>query len=392
MHTRRTALCCLLTLTVAASRACGEGSSFTYPAGKISPAGELRYINKLPVLVVAGTPEEMGSAVGTLALKPGERVLGYPRELLRLRRAGLFWGYFLASGRRLYQRFPGEYQDELEAIARAAKVDRDLVIAGNTFFDLKKIFACSAVVVAKERSATGGPLLARNLDYPSLGYIHEYSLVTVYRPKGKLAFASVGFPGLVGVLSGMNEAGVALGVLESFDVKGGEPRFDDKGVPYGLCLRRVLEEARTIDEAKKVLEKQRRTTIINVAIADRDSVAVLEVSPRQVVRRDPARGACVCTNHFCTPLLKARNPANIERTFERFGRLEAVTEKEGKLTPDDLRKHLDAVNLGTLTLQTMAFEPAMLRLHLGIGDVPSSRLPMQTLDLAELLRGGPDRR
>src|SRR6185312_9730081 len=115
---------------------------------------------------------------------------------------------------------------------------------GNTFFDLKKSFACSAVLIDKDKSATGGPLLGRNLDYPSLGYIHRYSLVTVYRPKGKLAFAAVTFPGLVGVLSGMNEAGLCLGVLEVFDIKPGEPYFDAAGTPYALCLRRVLEKAR----------------------------------------------------------------------------------------------------------------------------------------------------
>src|SRR5262249_35576652 len=155
--------------------------------------------------------------------------------------------------------FPDASRDELEAIAAGAKADRELVICGNTFFDLKKIFACSAVMVGKDRSATGGTLLARNLDYPSMGYIHEYTLVTVYRGKGKLAFVSVGFPGLVGVLSGMNEAGLALGVLEVFDAKDGNGAFNSKGVPYGLCLRRVLEEARTIDEAKKLLDGMPRT-------------------------------------------------------------------------------------------------------------------------------------
>src|SRR6185436_16936491 len=114
-------------------------------------------------------------------------------------------------------------------------------IAGNTFFDVKRSLACSAVLIEKDRSATGGPLLARNLDYPSLGYIHEYSLVTIYRPKGKKAFATIGFPGIVGCLSGMNEAGLALGVLEVFDIKAGEKHFDNEGIPYALCLRKVME-------------------------------------------------------------------------------------------------------------------------------------------------------
>jgi isopenicillin-N N-acyltransferase like protein len=361
------------------------GAKFVFPAGKTAKAS-LRHVNGLPVLVVSGTPEEIGAGVGELALKPGARVLGYPRDLLRLLKMEKTWGVFLAGGKALFKQFPADYRTELEAIARAAGADRDLVIAGNTFFDLKKVLACSSVLVGKDRSATGGPLLARNLDYPSLGYVHQYSLVTVYRPQGKHAFASVGFPGLVGCLSGINDSGLCLAVHEVCDIKEGEPHFDPRGLPYALCLRRVLEDCATIDEAQKKLESLRRTCTINVAVADRHTVAVLEVSPRRVVRRDARKSTCVCTNHFCTPALRPARPLDVEHSFERFAKLEEVRDWDRKASPDDLRKQLDAVALGRFTLQTMVFEPATLRLHLSIGKTPASAGPLRTLDLAPLLR------
>jgi hypothetical protein len=45
------------------------GEPFRYPEAKHG-AGELRSINRIPVLMVAGTPEEMGEQMGVLALKP----------------------------------------------------------------------------------------------------------------------------------------------------------------------------------------------------------------------------------------------------------------------------------------------------------------------------------
>src|SRR5437588_12167865 len=66
----------------------------TRPASAAAPAepfrfpekqhgkGELKYINKIPVLTVEGTPEEIGEQVGVLALKTAVRVLEYPRGLL----------------------------------------------------------------------------------------------------------------------------------------------------------------------------------------------------------------------------------------------------------------------------------------------------------------------
>jgi hypothetical protein len=359
---------------------------FRFPTGKHGTSAELKIINHIPVLTVSGTPEEIGTAIGTLALKPGARVLDYPRDLLTFHRGKLLWGVFIRAGKRMFESFPDDCKKELNAIVKGAEAERDLVIAGNTFFDLGKLFTCSALLVERGKSATGGPLLARNLDYPSLGYIHEYSLVTVYRPKGKLAFVSVGFPGLVGVLSGMNEAGLALAVLEVFATKGDGPKYDAKGVPYALCLRRVLERARSIDEARKLLEGMPRTTTINVAIADRRETAVLEVTPKKVVKRSADRGVCIATNHFLSPALKPEEPVNFNRSFERYARLEEVTAWKDKADIAALGKQLDAVNLGTLTLQTMMFEPASLRLHLAIGMVPSSRGTLRRLDLDELLR------
>jgi hypothetical protein len=376
--------CCAALVAVLICATTGPAAEpFRFPPGK-EGAAELRTINHLPVLTVAGTPEKMGAAAGALALKPGARVLGYPRDLLELHNAGAMWGLFTRTGKGMYRAFPAEAQKELEAMAKGAKVERDLVIAGNTFFDIARMFTCSALLVEKVKSATGGPLLGRNLDYPSLGYIQQYGLVTVYRPKGKLAFVSVGFPGLTGVLSGMNEAGLALGVLEVHGIKDGEPHFDPKGVPYALCLRRALEEARTIDEAVKVLRPLQRTTTINVAVADRQSVAVLEVTPAKVVKRSAIRGVCVTTNHFVSPALKPERPVNVQRSYERFARLVEAEGWKDRVDVEKLGKQLDAVNLGNLTLQTMIFEPATLRLHLSMGTVPSSKGTLRTLELARL--------
>src|SRR5262245_48119458 len=102
---------------------------FRYPAGRHGDKAELKYINGLPLLVVAGTPEEMGAAVGALALKPGSRVLGYPRDLLRWVKADTSWDFFVNAGRVLFKRFPDPYARELEALVRAARVARDPVIA-----------------------------------------------------------------------------------------------------------------------------------------------------------------------------------------------------------------------------------------------------------------------
>jgi hypothetical protein len=358
---------------------------FRYPDASYG-TGTLTYIDGLPVVTVSGTPEEIGEAVGALALGPAERMVSYPEDLLKHYHCGFLRATFLRQGNRMVESFPDEYRRELETISRTSHVDHDHLVLGNTLFDLKKMLACSALLVEADASATGKPLLARNLDYPALGYAHEYSLITIYHPKGKHAFASIGFPGLVGCLSGMNDAGLAVAVLEVFQIKLGLKKLDRAGVPYALCYRRILEECTTIEEAKALLEQMHRTTTTNLVLADPSHVAILEVSPQQVIARADVNGTGVCTNHFCTDPLKPFFRVNVSRSFERFRTLEAAGRVQDRFDLADLHRSLHAACNEEETLQSMIFEPATLRLHLAIGRCPASAGEMTTLELAPLLK------
>ena len=55
--------------------------------------------------------------------------------------------------------------------------------------------------------------------------------------------------------------------------------------------------------------------------------------------------------------------------------------KLDQLDVADVAKKMDEVNMGRMTVQTMIFEPAALKLHLAIGSCPSSALPMKLLEL-----------
>jgi predicted choloylglycine hydrolase len=357
---------------------------FHYTEGKYGK-GELKIINSLPVLTVEGTPVEMGEAVGKLALAPGKRAMEYPHELLRHIGADRLWDVAVTLGKGMYRtQFPANAKDELESMSKAAGVGMESIIAANTMFDLKGAIACSAILVEPGKSQTGGPLLARNLDYPSLGYIHNHTLVTVYKPKDKHAFVTIGFPGLYGCLSGMNDAGLALAVLEVIQVKPGERSFNAEGVPYAINYRQLLEECTTIDEAFKALSTKKRVCLNNLVVADKNGVAVFEISPDKVVKRTATNGLGICTNHFCDVAMKVEDPENVAYTLDRFNTLQRLRKMDGKLGLEDLHKQLDEANLGELTLQTMIFEPATLKLHLAVGQIPASGGPMRTLELKEL--------
>jgi hypothetical protein len=359
---------------------------FRYPEGECGPA-RLRYVNDVPVLTVEGTPEEIGQAIGRLALGPGRRIAAYPDDLLRDYWLGWLRRPLLLIGKAMLRHCPQDYRTELEAAYTAAELDYELAVLNNTFYDLKKTALCSALLVTDERSTTGGPLLGRNLDYPPLGYAQDYGLVTVYRPRGaRHAFALVGFPGTVGCLSGMNDAGLAVAVLEVYQARDGERRFDPDGTPFAMCFRRLLEECGSIEEARSKLAAMHRTGLNNLAVADRDGVAIFEITPDRVVVRRPRRGALVCTNHFRTAALRPAQTLNLFETLDHYAVLQQAERRRDRFAAEDLQAALHAVCDPEMTLQTMVFEPRTLELRLAIGTVPASGSEMKVVNLAPLLR------
>jgi hypothetical protein len=351
---------------------------FRYPEAKYG-RGELKYIENIPVLTIGGSPQEIGQQLGTLALKPATGLTAYVDEFITQQGWQSVYKLVLKTGNVLVPRFPRNHIAELEAAATASGWPRDMLVFGNTIVDLRRVIGCSAMIVETERSATGGPLLGRNLDWPSVARLHEYTMLIVYRPDGKRAFASITFPGVLGCTSGMNDAGLVVAMLDAFDSRDGAPSLNPLGIPTLLMLRRILEECASIEEAATLLRSIDRASSLNIAICDKRRGAVLEVTTKNVVMRPSESGVCLCTNHF-----RSRELATSKECW-RYDRLLGSLGSKSYSVPD-IAERLHAVNQGPLTLQTMVFDPTSLELHLAFGEGPASRLPMSRVNLAELFR------
>jgi predicted choloylglycine hydrolase len=247
--------------------------------------------------------------------------------------------------------------------------------------ELRRMGGCSTLIVGKDRSKTGGVLFGRNFDFPPLDVLDKYGLVTVYRTKGKRAFVSIGFPGLLGVISGMNDAGLCVATLDVYGAKDGSPMFDPTGKPMMFTFRRILEECKTVEEAHALLKKSKATTWMNLAVADAGGGTVFELTPKSVVARKPAEGLLACTNHFRT------DPLCTSKSCRRYTSLiKSRTYK--KVGLNDLKTLMHAANQRTWTIQTMIFEPSAMKLHVSLTDPPTSNKTFKTLDVKQLLAGG----
>ncbi|WP_434427871.1 C45 family autoproteolytic acyltransferase/hydolase [Nannocystis pusilla] len=146
----------------------------------------------------------------------------------------------------------------------------DVLLEGNMF---------AAAARPKGGGERGNLVIGRSF-FADLGLdVEPDRLVTIVHPDGKYPFASVGWAGLMGVVTGIN----ARGIFVALD----PTRTDDaleEGVPLPLILRQILEDADTLEQALEILQaapartsgavlvgdgRQRRAAVVELA-RDRD--------------------------------------------------------------------------------------------------------------------------
>jgi hypothetical protein len=354
-----------------------------YPAPIEAEAGRgwLEVVQGIPVVHLRGGPAEIGRQHGTLlakqfaALRTGylERFLGEPAAR----------DAFLFAGLNLSQHIPQPYLAEMRALAKAAGEPYANVLLTNTFLDTSRAVRCSVVIVEPE----GGPgeerLFARNNDFPALGIAHKASTLFVYHrgPGRAHGFVAVGWPGIIGVISGMNDAGLCLATLISLSDDGTQP-----GLPYPLLYRRILENCTTPQEALKMVRDSRRTSANTLAVAGpKGDSLVIEYTPKRVAARRARDGILLATNHFRSPDL-VEEPHPIDGRYATLERLAA--KHQGRMDVPALKTLLHAVHQD-MTIQAMVFEPAARRLHLAVGSLPATTSPYRTINCAKLLAAQP---
>jgi predicted choloylglycine hydrolase len=254
---------------------------------------------------------------------------------------------------------------ELRKLAEVSKIDLNQTILAQCVLDLDDMVACSTITLPAGASPDGVARFGRNLDFPSLGVLDKTARVLVFLPEGRNSFVAVTWPGLIGVLSGMNEHGLTLASMEI-----SRARRKPSAMPYMLLYRTVLEQCRDVDEAIALLDKTPKQTANNLMLMDAAGArALVEITPERItVRRADDRHALVSTNHHRGENFQTRGRC------PRYDALMSASDTHfGKIGVEDLHKMLEAVQQGDDTIQTMIFEPGTRMMYLSLGSKSASR-------------------
>jgi predicted choloylglycine hydrolase len=273
-----------------------------------------------------------------------------------------------------------EHRAEVEALAASTRIDPDQMMLAQCFLDLSPMTACSTIALPAEASPDGVARMGRNLDFPSFNLADKQSVVLVFRPDdGRYAFAAVSWPGLIGVLSGMNEHGLTLANME-VTRSGSIP----VAMPYTLLYRAVLERCRTVDEAIAFLEKSKRQTPNNLMLMDAaGNRAVVEILPQKItVRRGQPGKALMSTNHQ-----RAQDTQTVGLCWRYDTLNKLATSDFGDIAVPELEQMMAKVAQDNFTLQSMVFEPANRMMYLAVVRNAPNTSEFYRLDLKTLFAG-----
>jgi predicted choloylglycine hydrolase len=250
-----------------------------------------------------------------------------------------------------------DYWAEMQGIALRAGIPIEEVVCGNLYYDaLKAVFVgCTAFAV----DTPTGPLHARNLDWWSENdSLRRHTSQTKFVGAREGEFTSVGWPGFVGVFSGVapNRFAITLNAVRS-----DEPF--QMAVPVVFALRQVLEEAASFESALRTLETipLASDSLLLLSGIREGEMAVIERTPTRSEVRFAEHGCVFATNDYRKLHTKLRSfESKLQATA--CGRYDRISQLIASGVPRDATECLNylndpAVRMG-ITVQQMVFQAA----------------------------------
>lgn len=294
-------------------------------------------------LKVKGDAFQRGEAIGKLTpdlLYYQEKVfVDQIREIIPSDSYLKFLRFFIILfNRNLGENVTQEFRDEIYGISLACTREYDFIGTpyerqlnyhsahdiGHAMQDYMLV-GCSSFAAWGEHSADSSLIIGRNFDFYMGDKFAANKLVSFYEPTEGYKFAAIGWPGMIGVLSGMNETGLTVTINAA---KSDMPTAS--ATPISLLTREILQYASTIDEAYAIAQKRKTFVSESILIgsAKDGRAAIIEKSPEKIALFNGSGQQIICTNHYQSEAFAQdeRNQENIRTSDSpyRFARLEEL--------------------------------------------------------------------
>lgn len=199
----------------------------------------------------------------------------------------------LLKAKQFWENIPTQYQLEIKGVADGANVNINDVLLVNIFDDISNVLGCSSMVIPKG-DKSDFVIHARNLDY-NLPQLAGKNIVYIQQDKSKnFTFLTIGYPGYIGALTGVNSSGISLSnhTSSTYDINTGEPT--------GITYRQILERSKSLSDVENILKNTNKTQGNNLMVGSvsENTAAVFELTANHLEKRSLSNHCLTTTNHF----------------------------------------------------------------------------------------------
>jgi Acyl-coenzyme A:6-aminopenicillanic acid acyl-transferase/Prolyl oligopeptidase family len=247
----------------------------TSPAQKTKKIehGELKWVDGQRVVLLHGSPEQIGEAHGKLLKAEAQLCIDsvlYAFGTVQTISTGRWFRDDLESAfAQLAPHIPERHLVETRALAASLNQDERLMECVNVFPEL---FHCSGFAVFGNATKDGKLYHGRVLDYMTTIGLQDAATTFIVAADGMIPFANVGYAGFIGSVSGMNVEKISLGEM------GGRGEGQWNGVPMATLMRRGLEECSSLDQVKRLWQDNPRTCEYYYVFADGEDRSAVGVA------------------------------------------------------------------------------------------------------------------
>ena len=156
------------------------------------------------------------------------------------------------------------------------------------------LVGCTSFSAWGDNTKDGNIIHARNFDFYFGDDFAKEKVLLMVQPDSGYAFVSYSWPGMMGVVSGMNEEGLAITINASMS----SPPTSAK-LPISLLVRETLQFSKNLEEAKDYINSKKIfvSESIMISSANDNKTIIIEKTPKKTDIFEDTE-LIICSNHF----------------------------------------------------------------------------------------------
>lgn len=163
------------------------------------------------------------------------------------------------------------------------------------------LVGCTSFGVNAQKTKDRGLLIGRNFDFYVGDSFAKNKVLLFVEPDSGYRYFSYTWPGMMGVVSGMNEKGITVTINAS---KGALPLFAK--TPVSILARAILQYSSNIADACRIANDHQLFVSESLLVGSgrEDRAIIIEKSPEKSGVYESKTGVLMCTNHYQSKVFK----------------------------------------------------------------------------------------